>query len=173
MDRLNIKTDTMHNDFSLLQDSIIKTLPKYGKKYGEVVEEFKGCTVSKIGIELSESECILWDYLIGVFLNEEVKKEYLILKKDLVNSLQLSNGRGYKFDKITSMLARLSAQVIKIDYHGEGLRHGEMTAFKKWDKAYNYDTKKVIKSEGFNLLTYQYIKTVEGDEAIKITIPLA
>lgn len=157
--------DIINNDFSVRQDLLLEVMGQYGDKKNPVTISNRNITISKIGVACDDQDKILFDFLLGQFVENGGEKTKIVLRSDMLEALNF-DGKGDRFDFIKKSLGAIATQVIFID---DEKNSDKVT--KQIRKNISEKGRHNLKSVGANLLNFKYIE-IEGELAIEFDIPL-
>ena len=167
-DIIQLNKEILNQDFSARYSMIISSLRATGTKKEPVRIENKklGAIVSKIGGACDEQDLVLFDFLLGQFIESNYGNLQLVKRQDLLDSLNMDTNKQ-RIEKMMLSLSNLASQVVMFD---------DDKANDKVKKILKKDTqiqKKAndLKLKGLNLFTYEAIE-VDGSLTIQFKIPL-
>lgn len=164
-DAISLNKEVINNDFSVRHDLILEAMGHYGDKENPFKVSNRNIEVTKMGVKCDIHDKILFDFLLGQFVENGGTRTKLVLRSDLLNALHF-NGKGDRFEYIKKSLGAIASQTIFIDDE-----ENKDKATKQISKSISKEGRKYLKSNGANLFQFEYIE-VEGEMAIIFNIPL-
>lgn len=164
-DAISLNKEVINNDFSVRHDLILEAMGNYGDKNKPFKTKSRNIEVTKIGVKCDIHDKILFDFLLGQFVESGGTPTKVVLRSDLLTALHF-DGKGDRFDYIKKSLGAIASQTIFIDDE-----ESKDKATKQIRKSISKEGRKNLKSLGANLFQFEYIE-VEGEMAIIFNIPL-
>lgn len=165
-DVLVLNKEILNADYSVRTGLIIQAMREMGTEKNPVIKSNRGLTITKYGISCSPKAIVLFNYLLGQFVENGANTTKILLNEEFYRGLNLSNGRGNNLKDIKQQIGAIAGQYIYIDDEKDK---------DKATKQIKGNLKKVsvsnLKTKGTSLIDIKYTE-IEGQDAIVFTIPL-
>ena len=165
-DVIVLNKEILNTDYSVRTGLIIQAMREMGTEKNPVIKSNRGLTITKYGISCSPKAIVLFNYLLGQFVENGANTTKILLNEEFYRGLNLSNGRGNNLNDIKQQIGAIAGQYIYIDDE-----KAKDKATKQIKGNLKKDSISNLKIKGTSLINIKYTE-IEGQDAIIFTIPL-
>lgn len=165
-DVLVLNKEILNADYSVRTGLIIQAMREMGTEKNPVIKSNRGLTITKYGISCSPKAIVLFNYLLGQFVENGTNTTKILLNEEFYRGLNLSNGRGNNLKDIKQQIGAIAGQYIYIDDE-----KNKDKATKQIKGNLKQASVSKLKTKGASLIDIKYTE-IEGQDAIIFTIPL-